>query len=132
MKTLNAIMSAYAAIQFFKSAVDCGLRSKGNSDYALLRLRSELGQSGHVKESIQIEKANTLMCEASYFGAKVGSATVEFLQGSTADFDLAVEGAIGDIAIEIGRIMSKEQREKCIRFYEALNEGEGSTNEKAV
>lgn len=129
MKTSNAIMSVYAAVQFFKSAVDCGLRSKGNGDYALLRLRSELGQSGHVKESTQIEKINTLMCEASHFGAKVGSATVEFLQGNTTDFDLAIEGAIGDIAIEIGRIMSKEQREKCIRFYEALNSAEVIVNE---
>jgi DnaJ-class molecular chaperone len=124
MKTFNAIMSAHAAAQFFKSAVDCGLRFKGSGDYALLRLGSDMGQSGQVKESIQIEKANTLMREASYFGAKVGSATVELLQGNTADFDSAIEGAIGDIVIEIGRIIMEHtiKNKQIIKSREVILE----------
>lgn len=125
----KAISAAYASNAHFKAVMYCGICEVSSGTSALIDLQWELNKGSKFKQAELLKKSDTLIRQTSFFGEVVTASTVNVLLDENFDYGGNVSRAIADLLITVGQTMPKEDREKYIKYLEALNSSEGDVNE---
>lgn len=118
---LNASIAANTSLTFFKSVCTNGVIVAGTGENPLKSYASALADNNIMDKYNKVIKIDTLLREASFFGARIATIGINLMDDKIKNFDGSVQKTVHEMINVLTKSMTTEQRNNLICYLETLN-----------
>lgn len=119
---LKAFTATHTTATLFRTVMINGIVEASSGTSILTKYVSDLRREGAIERAQKVDKADTMIREASFFGERVSMTLLQYIQNDDVDFNGEMDSHIGAIMVELAKLMRPESRKSFSCFLESEEE----------